>query len=159
MGSVLDRAHADENFQVGQDGILSYNSSIMIQRRSISWGSLSGGLGLIILGLVLLIDRSGNFLPDFIQRYWAILLIAGGVWNMIARLRFKEDAWAGMDYGTGLYVIRHRRQQRTRWWVAIVLLLAGAFCLWTSLTPSANITAGPIITISLGVLFVLRSFL
>jgi cell wall-active antibiotic response 4TMS protein YvqF len=131
----------------------------MIQRRSISWGSLLGGVGLILLGLTLLIDQADHFLPEIIQRYWAVLLIAAGVWNLIARLRFREDAWAGMDYGTGLYVIRHRRQRRTSLWIVSVLFILGAFFLWAGLTPSSQITIGPIVAMILGISFILRSFL
>ncbi|HET7375308.1 MAG TPA: hypothetical protein VFK30_01295 [Anaerolineae bacterium] len=131
----------------------------MIQRRSISWGSLLGGLGLLLLGLTVLIDQTDHFLPEVVQRYWAVLLIAAGVWNLIARLRLKEDAWAGLDYGTGLYVIRHRRQGRSGLWAVIVLLVLGAFLLWASMTPDSNVTAGPLLVIALGVIFILRSLL
>lgn len=130
----------------------------MIQRRSILWGSLFGGVGLMLLGLTLLLDRANHFLPDILQRSWPMLLIAAGVWNAISRLRFKEDAWAGLDYGTGLYVIRHRRQQRASWWIAIIQLSVGGFFLWANLTPSAEITIGPIVMLILGVIFILRSF-
>ena len=131
----------------------------MIQRRSISWGSLLGGLGLLLLGLTVLIDQTDHFLPEVVQRYWAVLLIAAGVWNLIARLRLKEDAWAGLDYGTGLYVIRHRRQGRSGLWAMIVLLVLGAFLLWASVTPDSNVTAGPLLVMALGVIFILRSLL
>lgn len=131
----------------------------MIQRRSISWGSLLGGLGLLLLGLTVLIDQTDHFLPEVVQRYWAVLLIAAAVWNLIARLRLKEDAWAGLDYGTGLYVIRHRRQGRSGVWAVIVLLVLGAFVLWASVTPDSNVTAGPLLVMALGVIFILRSLL
>lgn len=131
----------------------------MIQRRSISWGSLLGGLGLLLLGLIVLIDQTDHFLPEVVQRYWAVLLIAAGVWNFIARLRHKEDAWAGLDYGTGLYVIRHRRQGRSGLWAVIVLLVLGAFLLWASMTPDSNVTAGPLLVMALGIIFILRSLL
>ena len=130
---------------------------MMIRRRSISWGSLLGGLGLLLLGLTVLIDQTDHFLPEVVQRYWAVLLIAAGVWNLIARLRLKEDAWAGLDYGTGLYVIRHRRQGRSGLLAVIVLLVLGAFLLLASLTPDSNVTAGPLLVMALGVIFILRS--
>src|SRR5512135_1720517 len=131
----------------------------MIQRRSISCGSLLGGLGLLLLGLTVLIDQADHFLPEVVQRYWAVLLIAAGTWNLIARLRLKEDAWAGLDYGTGLYVIRHRRQGRSGLWAVIVLLVLGAFLLWASMTPDSNVTAGPLLVMALGIIFILRSLL
>ena len=131
----------------------------MIQRRSISWGSLLGGLSLMLLGLLLLIDQTNHFLPELIQRYWPLLLIVAGVWNLIARLRFREDAWAGLDYGTGLYVIRHRRQGRPAIWVALVLMIAGGFFLWASLTPGSGITIGPIAAMILGLVFIVRSLM
>lgn len=130
---------------------------MMIRRRSISWGSLFGGLGLLLLGLTVLIDQTDHFLPEVVQRYWAVLLVAAGVWNLIARLRLREDAWAGMDYGTGLYVIRHRRQGRSGLLAVIVLLVLGAFLLWASVTPDSNVTAGPLLVMALGVIFILRS--
>lgn len=130
---------------------------MMIRRRSISWGSLLGGLGLLLLGLTVLIDQTDHFLPEVVQRYWAVLLVAAGVWNLIARLRLREDAWAGLDYGTGLYVIRHRRQGRSGLWAMIVLLVLGAFLLWASVTPDSNVTAGPLLVMALGVIFILRS--
>lgn len=132
---------------------------MMIRRRSISWGSLLGGLGLLLLGLTVLIDQTDHFLPEVVQRYWAVLLVAAGVWNLIARLRLREDAWAGLDYGTGLYVIRHRRQGRSGLWAMIVLLVLGAFLLWASVTPDSNVTAGPLLVMALGVIFILRSLL
>ena len=131
---------------------------MMIRRRSISWGSLLGGLGLLLLGLTVLIDQTDHFLPEVVQRYWAVLLVAAGVWNLIARLRLREDAWAGLDYGTGLYVIRHRRQGRSGLWAMIVLLVLGTFLLWASVTPDSNVTAGPLLVMALGVIFILRSF-
>ena len=132
---------------------------MMIRRRSISWGSLLGGLGLLLLGLTMLIDQTNHFLPEVVQRYWAVLLVAAGVWNLIARLRLREDAWAGLDYGTGLYVIRHRRQGRSGLWAVIALLVLGAFLLWASVTPDSNVTAGPLLVMALGVIFILRSLL
>jgi hypothetical protein len=131
----------------------------MIQRRSMGWGSLLGGFGLMVLGLLLLIDQADHFLPEIVQRYWAVLLIAASVWNLIARWRFKEDAWAGLDYGTGLYVIRHRRQGRPSVWVALVLMMVGAFLLWASLTPDSGVTVGPIVVMILGLIFIVRGLL
>lgn len=130
---------------------------MMIRRRSISWGSLFGGLGLLLLGLTVLIDQTDHFLPEVVQRYWAVLLVGAGLWNLIARLRLREDAWAGLDYGTGLYVIRHRRQGRSGLLAVIVLLVLGAFLLWASVTPDSNVTAGPLLVMALGVIFILRS--
>lgn len=132
---------------------------MMIRRRSISWGPLFGGLGLLLLGLTVLIDQTDHFLPEVVQRYWAVLLVGAGLWNLIARLRLREDAWAGLDYGTGLYVIRHRRQGRSGLWAMIVLLVLGAFLLWASVTPDSNVTAGPLLVMALGVIFILRSLL
>jgi hypothetical protein len=131
----------------------------MVQRRSISWGSLLGGFGLLMLGLLLQIDQTDHFLPEVIQRYWAGLLIVAGVWNLIARLRFREDAWAGLDYGTGLYVIRHRRQGRPGLWVTLVLLILGGFLLWANLTPASGVTIGPVLVMILGAIFIVRGFL
>lgn len=131
----------------------------MIQRRSIGWGSLLGGLGLMLLGLLLLINQADHFLPEVIERYWAGLLIVAGMWSLIARARFKEDAWAGLDYGTGLYVIRHRRQGRPGVWVALILLIVGGFLLWASLTPDSGVTVGPIIVMILGLIFIVRGLM
>ncbi len=131
----------------------------MIQRRTILWGSLLGGGGLLLLAIIVLLNQSDHFLPEFIQRYWPGVLILAGIWAAFARLRFKEDAWAGMDYGTGLYVIRHRRQGRTSIWIVIILLVIGGGLLLLNLATEANPSIGPIVTMILGVLFVLRGLM
>ena len=129
-----------------------------MQRRSLRWDTLIGSLILIGLGVALLIDQSET-LPEAVHRYWPVVLIVWGGLNLIGQFRILEDRWAGTDYGTGLYVIRHRRQQRASWWIAIIQLSVGGFFLWANLTPSAEITIGPIVVLILGVIFVLRSFL
>ena len=96
----------------------------MMQRRPFEWGSLVGSLALIGLGILLLTDRASN-LPEAIRRYWPAILIAWGLWDLTERYRVKEDLWAGTDYGTGLYVIRHRHRRRNRTLTGIVMLLAG----------------------------------
>ena len=130
----------------------------MVQRRSIHWGSLLGGMALIGLGGLLLVDQSKN-LPNIIQRYWPIYLIAWGVWSLIGQIRIREDLWAGTDYGTGLYVIRHRRRQRSHVLPGIGLLFIGGFFLWANFDPGLGIAIGPIVLIGFGVIILVRSIL
>jgi hypothetical protein len=125
---------------------------------SIRWSKLIGGLGLIVLGVLLL---SVETLPAVVKAYWPVVLIAWGVWKWFARYQVKEDAWAGTDYGTGLYVIRRRRRPlgglRT-WLPGFVLIALGGFFLWANLNSSSGVTIGPIAVIVLGGFQVWRSF-
>ena len=129
-----------------------------MQFRSVRWSSLVGGLGLIGLGIALLAIDS---LPTMIRLYWPVVLVAWGLWKWIARYAVREDAWAGTDYGTGLYAIQHRRRRpgglRT-WLPGLMLIALGGLFLWAALDPTAGITFGPIVLIVLGGFQVGRSF-
>ncbi len=122
--------------------------------RSFRLGSLIFSLIVIGVGVVLLIDKE---LPVVIRRYWPLMLIAWGVVSIVSQLRASEDSWAGTDYGTGLYVIRHRRRRRGRLLPGIGLILIGGFLLWASLDPALGITFGPLVLIGLGVIALLGS--
>ncbi len=121
------------------------------------WGSLIGGILLVTLGVLLLIDQA-HTLPPIIVQYWPVVLIAWGLWKWLDRFRAREDRWTGPDYGTGLYVIRHRRRQASGWLPGLFLIALGSFLLWTTLDPFSGITLGPIALIVLGVFQVWRGF-
>ena len=130
----------------------------MMQRRPFEWGSLVGSLALIGLGILLLTDRASN-LPEAIRRYWPAILIAWGLWDLTERYRVKEDLWAGTDYGTGLYVIRHRHRRRNRTLTGIVMLVVGGLLLWANLEPSSGVTFGPVVAAVLGAVILIRTVL
>jgi hypothetical protein len=125
--------------------------------RLLRWGSLIGGLLLVTLGFLLLLDQA-HTLPPIMVQYWPIVLIAWGLWKWLARFRAREDRWAGPDYGTGLYVIRRRRRQASGWLPGLFLIVLGGFLLWTTLDPLSGITFGPIALIVLGVFQIGRGF-
>jgi uncharacterized membrane protein HdeD (DUF308 family) len=121
------------------------------------WGSLIGGILLVTLGVLLLLDQA-HTLPPFVVQYWPVVLIAWGLWKWLDRFRAREDRWAGPDYGTGLYVIRRRRRQASGWLSGLFLIALGGFLLWTTLDPFSGITLGPIALIVLGVFQIWRGF-
>ncbi len=124
--------------------------------RSLRWNMLIGGALLIALGALLLIDH-GQALPPIVRQYWPLVLIAWGVWKWIARSWVREDRWAGPDYGTGLYVIRHRQRQARGWLPGLFLIASGGALLWITHNPQLGITAGPIVLVALGVYQIWRS--
>ena len=127
-------------------------------RRSINWIKLVGGLSLIALGAVLLLVES---LPAAVREYWPVVFIVWGLWKWVARYSAKEDAWAGTDYGTGLYVIRRRRRTLRgprAWLPGFILMVLGGALLWANLDPAGNFAYGPILLIALGGFQVWRSF-
>ena len=125
--------------------------------RLLRWGSLIGGVLLITLGVLLLIDQARN-LPAIVRQYWPVVLIVWGLWKWLDRFRAREDRWAGPDYGTGLYVIRRRRRQASGWLPGLFLIVLGGFLLWTTLDPLSGITFGPLVLIVLGVFQIWRGF-
>jgi hypothetical protein len=129
-----------------------------MQRRSLRWDTLIGSLILIGLGAALQIDQAET-LPEAVHRYWPVVLIVWGGLNLIGQFRILEDRWAGTDYGTGLYVIRHRRRRSSRFLPGLALLLLGGLFMWANFNPSAGITAGPIVLIGVGVVILLRTLL
>ena len=126
-----------------------------MQQRSVRWIKLIGGLSLVALGTALLFVNS---LPPVVRRYWPVVLIAWGAWKWVARYRVREDAWAGTDYGTGLYVIRRRRREPRAWLPGFVLIVLGGAFLWANFDPAAGVTIGPIVLIALGLYQMARSF-
>ena len=125
--------------------------------RWLRWGSLIGGIALVTLGVLLLMDQA-HTLPPIVVQYWPVVLIVWGLWKWLDRFRAREDRWAGPDYGTGLYVIRHRRRQASGWLPGLFLIVLGVFLLWTTLDPLSGITLGPIVLIVLGVFQIWRGF-
>jgi hypothetical protein len=121
------------------------------------WGSLAGGLFLVALGVVLIID-DGAQLPPVVQRYWPSVLIVWGLWKWFVRYRVREDRWAGPDYGTGLYVIRSRRRQPRGWLPGLILIGLGGFFMWINFNLNSGVLFGPLVLIVLGVFQVWRSF-
>jgi hypothetical protein len=130
---------------------------VIMSWRSLRWSTLIGGSLLAALGVLLLIDRA-QALPAFVRQYWPVVLIVWGVWKWIARFRAREDRWAGPDYGTGLYVIRHRRRQASGWLPGLFLVLLGGFLLWATLNAVSGSSLGPIVLIVLGMYQVWRGF-
>ncbi len=114
-----------------------------------------GGLGLIALGAALLFAES---LPVVIRQYWPVVLVVWGLWKWVARYSVKEDAWAGTDYGTGLYVIRRRRRVPRTWLPGFILIVLGGVLLWANLDPASEFVYGPLVLIALGAFQVWRSF-
>ena len=125
--------------------------------RSLRWGTLIGGSLLVALGILLLIDQA-RALPAIVRQYWPVVLIVWGLWKWLDRFRAREDRWAGPDYGTGLYVIRHRRRQASGWLPGLFLIVLGGVLLWTTLNELAGLTFSPIVLIVLGVFQVWRGF-
>jgi hypothetical protein len=112
---------------------------------------------MIGLGVVLAADRS-QLLPAVVRQYWPVVLMAWGAAVLILRWRSREDMWAGTDYGTGLYVIRHRRRRPGQWLPGLILIALGAFFLITNLDPASGVWFGPLVVIGLGAVSLLTSF-
>jgi putative Mn2+ efflux pump MntP len=121
------------------------------------WGRLLFSLVMIGLGIVLASDQSQT-LPVWVQQYWPVVLIVWGVALFVERLRSRVDMWAGTDYGTGLYVIRHRRRRPSQWLPALLLMALGGLFLATNLDPASSVWFGPLVLIALGVVWLISSF-
>ncbi len=125
--------------------------------RSFSWGRILFSVLVIALGL-LLASESARRLPPIARTYWPVMLIVWGISLLIVRLRSREDLWAGMDYGTGLYVIRHRRRRPGLWLPGLILIVLGVLFLIANLDPTLGIWFGPLVLIGLGVIWLISSF-
>ncbi len=123
--------------------------------RSLRIGSIVFSLIVIGMGAALVIDKE---LPGFIRQYWPIGLAAWGLGNVISNLISREDSWAGTDYGTGLYVIRHRRRRPNLLLPGLALILIGGFFTWANLDVNSGITFGPFVVIGLGIIALINSF-
>ncbi len=126
-----------------------------MQFRSLRWAQLISGLGLVALSAAVLFSQT---LPPVVRQSWPLVLIVWGLWKWIARYRVGEDAWAGTDYGTGLYVIRRRRRESSTWLPGLVLIVLGGVFLWANFDPTLDITIGPIVLLALGVWQMGRGF-
>lgn len=112
---------------------------------------------MIGLGVVLAADQS-RARPVIVQQYWPVVLMVWGAALLILRWRSREDLWAGTDYGTGLYVIRHRRRRPGRWLPGLILIVLGVFFQITNLDPASGVWFGPLVVIGLGAVSLLTSF-
>jgi hypothetical protein len=112
---------------------------------------------MIGLGVVLATDQA-RALPVVVRQYWPVGLIVWGAVMLILRWRSREDMWAGTDYGTGLYVIRHRRRRPGRWVPGLILIGLGVFFQIASLDPASGVWFGPLVVIGLGAVSLLTSF-
>ena len=121
------------------------------------WQKLIWSVAVIALGVLLTADQ-GQTLPGVIWSYWPVVLVGWGLWLLWARLRSREDMWAGMDYGTGLYVIRHRRRRPRQWLPGLALIVIGGLLFVAGLDPASSVWFGPLVVIGLGVVSLISSF-
>ena len=128
-----------------------------MRRGSLNWARLVFSALVIALG-VLLASETAKSLPSVARTYWPSGLIVWGIGLLIVRLRSREDLWAGTDYGTGLYVIRHRRRRPGVWLPGLILIVLGVFFLIANLDPTSGIWFGPLVVIALGVIWLISSF-
>lgn len=112
---------------------------------------------MIGLGVVLATDQA-KLLPLTMQQYWPVALLIWGAGILLLRWRSREDMWAGTDYGTGLYVIRHRRRPPGQWIPGVVVMALGVFFQIANLDPLSGVWFGPLVVIGLGVVSLLTSF-
>ena len=108
-------------------------------------------------GIVLATDQS-KALPLSVRQYWPLALIVWGAGLLLLRWRSREDMWAGTDYGTGLYVIRHRRRPPGQWIPGVVVMGLGVFFQIANLDPLSGVWFGPLIVIGLGAVSLFTSF-
>jgi len=112
---------------------------------------------LIGLGIILATDQAQT-LPAVVHQNWPVVLIVWGAAVLFLRWRSREDMWAGTDYGTGLYVIRHRRRRPGRWVPGVSVIAFGVFFLIAGLDPTSGVWFGPLVVIGLGAVSLLTSF-
>ena len=125
--------------------------------RSLNWGRIVFSVLVITLGLVLA-SEAARSVPPVVRAYWPAVLIVWGIGLLMVRLRSREDLWAGMDYGTGLYVIRHRRRRPGLWLPGLILIVLGVLFLIANLDPTSGIWFGPLVLLALGVIWLISSF-
>lgn len=125
--------------------------------RGIRWGRAAFSIVMIVLGVVLATDQAKS-LPALLRQYWPAALLIWGVGLLVLRWRSREDMWAGTDYGTGLYVIRHRRRPPGQWIPGVVVLGLGVFFLVANLDPLSGVWFGPLAVIGLGAVSLATSF-
>jgi lipopolysaccharide export LptBFGC system permease protein LptF len=53
---------------------------------------LIGAIVLIVIGLVLLLLKNEVISPEFVSRWWPLLLVAVGAWLLVSRLWRRNDA-------------------------------------------------------------------
>lgn len=112
---------------------------------------------MIGVGAVLATDLA-QALPPTVRQYWPVVLMVWGISLLVLRWRSREDMWAGTDYGTGLYVIRHRRRPPGQWIPGVVVLGLGVFFQIAKLDPLSGVWFGPLVVIGLGGVSLLTSF-
>jgi hypothetical protein len=112
---------------------------------------------MIGLGVVLAADQDRSLLV-VVRQYWPVGLVVWGVALLILRWRSREDMWAGTDYGTGLYVIRHRRRRPGRWVPGVSVIGLGVFFQIANLDPASGVWFGPLVVMGLGTVSLLTSF-
>ncbi|MBI5563910.1 MAG: hypothetical protein HY870_03370 [Chloroflexi bacterium] len=125
--------------------------------RGIRWGRAAFSVLMIGLGVVLATDQAKS-LPLTVRQYWPVALLIWGAGILLLRWRSREDMWAGTDYGTGLYVIRHRRRPPGQWIPGVVVMALGVFFQIANLDPLSGVWFGPLVVIGLGAVSLLTSF-
>ncbi|HZY42540.1 MAG TPA: hypothetical protein VFF59_11145 [Anaerolineae bacterium] len=125
--------------------------------RVLRWGRAVFSVVMIGLGVVLATGQA-QALPMVVRQYWPAVLIVWGAAMLILRWRSREDMWAGTDYGTGLYVIRHRRRRPGQWVPGVSMIGLGVFFQIANLDPTSGVWFGPLAVIGLGAVSLLTSF-
>jgi len=125
--------------------------------RGLRLGRAAFSILMIGVGIVLATDQAKS-LPLTVRQYWPVALLIWGAGLLLLRWRSREDMWAGTDYGTGLYVIRHRRRPPGQWIPGVVVMALGVFFQIANLDPLSGVWFGPLIVIGLGVVSLFTSF-
>jgi hypothetical protein len=64
--------------------ILAFSAALLVQNRMRSWGTIVGGLGLLLGGWTLIATGRGDFWPGpFTSPYWTATAIALGLWFVL----------------------------------------------------------------------------
>lgn len=107
----------------------------MAQMKNYS-GRIFGGLLLILLGVILLLDQLGRMdFGYFLGRYWPLILILLGLWQLISHnFRQSGGGWFLVILGTFFLLIKVEILGRSAWhYWPLLLIAAGA---WILLKPA-----------------------
>ena len=109
-----------------------------VKKQNVNPGTLAGGMALIVLGVLFLLDRMADF-GDVIGNYWPMIVVAIGV----AKMWRRETIWGGLwlvTIGTWfqLVTLRHFGLTYGNSWPLILIALGAGIIVRTVVEAAAS---------------------